>query len=213
MLILRGAPALSDFRVNQLLKNCQSAAIPVTNIYAEYVHFADVSADLNDDEMAKLEKLLTYGPTIEEHAPVGRLLFVTPRPGTISPWSSKASDIAHNCGLEKIKRIERGLAYYIQGDVPCEELSDEQVKTLSALLHDRMMETLFTELEDSHVLFKAEEPRELSSVDILGGGREALVKANVEQGFALAADEIDYLVDSFTALGRNPNDIELFMFA
>ncbi|NQZ12858.1 MAG: phosphoribosylformylglycinamidine synthase, partial [Algicola sp.] len=213
MLILRGAPALSDFRVNQLLKNCQSAAIPVTDIYAEYMHFADVSADLNDDEMAKLEKLLTYGPTIEEHAPVGRLLFVTPRPGTISPWSSKASDIAHNCGLEKIKRIERGLAYYIQGDVPCEELSDEQVKTLSALLHDRMMETIFTELEDAHVLFKAEEPRELSSVDILGGGREALVKANVEQGFALAADEIDYLVDSFTSLGRNPNDIELFMFA
>jgi phosphoribosylformylglycinamidine synthase len=209
MLILRGAPALSEFRVNQLLKNCKFASLPVRDIYAEYIHFADVSADLSEDEQGKLAKLLTYGPTIAEHAPVGQLLLVTPRQGTISPWSSKATDIAINCGLSKVSRLERGLAYYIEAD----PLSAEQTGELNSLLYDRMMETVFSQFEDAAVLFKAEVPREMSSVDILNGGREALVKANVEQGFALADDEIDYLVENFTALGRNPHDIELFMFA
>ena len=212
MLILRGAPALSEFRIKQLLKNCQTAALPVTDIYAEFVHFADLAAggsELTSEGSEKLAKLLTYGPTNDEHVPVGRLLFVTPRQGTISPWSSKATDIAHNCGLEQIKRIERGIAYYVQSDA----MDQAQVDKLANLLHDRMMETVFEQLEDAQVLFKAEAPREMTSVDILSGGRDALVKANVEQGFALADDEIDYLVENFTNLGRNPNDIELFMFA
>jgi len=97
MEILRGSPALSAFRVTKLLSRCQDAQLPVSDIYAEYVHFADVSAPLNTEEHAKLARLLKYGPSLAEHAPEGRLLLVTPRPGTISPWSSKASDIAHNC--------------------------------------------------------------------------------------------------------------------
>ncbi|MDO6836513.1 phosphoribosylformylglycinamidine synthase [Pseudoalteromonas carrageenovora] len=208
MLILRGAPALSEFRVNKILARCKQSQLPVTNVYAEYAHFADLTSPLSVDEQTKLEKLLTYGPTIAEHTPAGTLVLVTPRPGTISPWASKATDIAHNCGLKQVHRVERGIAYYIQG-----ELSAEQLAQVTALLHDRMTEATHIELEAAAQLFRNDSPREMSSVDILGGGREALAAANVEQGFALADDEIDYLVENFKKLGRNPNDIELFMFA
>ncbi|MEM5509289.1 phosphoribosylformylglycinamidine synthase [Pseudoalteromonas sp. AS71] len=208
MLILRGAPALSEFRVNKILARCQQSQLPVTNVYAEYTHFADLTSPLSSSEQTKLEKLLTYGPTIAEHTPAGKLVLVTPRPGTISPWASKATDIAHNCGLKQVHRVERGIAYYVEGD-----LNAEQLAQVTALLHDRMTEATHNELEDAAQLFRSDAPRQMSSVDILGGGREALATANVEQGFALADDEIDYLVENFTKLGRNPNDIELFMFA
>ena len=208
MLILRGAPALSDFRVQKILASCQQAQLPVTNVYAEYAHFADLTAALSSDEQTKLEKLLTYGPTIAEHTPAGTLILVTPRPGTISPWASKATDIAHNCGLSQVHRVERGIAYYVEG-----ELSAEQLTAVAAQLHDRMTEATHSDMADAAKLFRHDEPRPMSSVDILGGGREALATANVEQGFALADDEIDYLVENFQKLGRNPNDIELFMFA
>ena len=208
MLILRGAPALSEFRVNKILARCQQSQLPVTNVYAEYTHFADLTSPLSSAEQTKLEKLLTYGPTIAEHTPAGKLVLVTPRPGTISPWASKATDIAHNCGLKQVHRVERGIAYYVEGD-----LNAEQLAQVTALLHDRMTEATHNELEDAAQLFRSDAPRQMSSVDILGGGREALATANVEQGFALADDEIDYLVENFTKLGRNPNDIELFMFA
>jgi phosphoribosylformylglycinamidine synthase len=208
MLILRGAPALSDFKVQKILKTCADANLPVTGIYAEFMHFADLTAQLSDAELNKLNKLLKYGPTIAEHEPQGALILVTPRIGTISPWASKATDIANNCGLDKVHRVERGIAYYVEG-----ELSAEQLNDVAKLVHDRMTESVHNSLEGAGQLFRVEEPRPMSSVDILGGGREALVTANVEQGFALADDEIDYLVENFQKLGRNPNDIELFMFA
>ncbi|MBB1372636.1 MULTISPECIES: phosphoribosylformylglycinamidine synthase [unclassified Pseudoalteromonas] len=208
MLILRGAPALSEFRVNKILARCQQSQLPVTNVYAEYAHFADLTSPLSSAEQTKLEKLLTYGPTIAEHTPAGKLVLVTPRPGTISPWASKATDIAHNCGLKQVHRVERGIAYYVEG-----ELNAEQLLQVTALLHDRMTEATHSQFEDAAQLFRSDAPRQMSSVDILSGGREALAIANVEQGFALADDEIDYLVENFIKLGRNPNDIELFMFA
>ncbi|KZN60944.1 phosphoribosylformylglycinamidine synthase [Pseudoalteromonas luteoviolacea CPMOR-1] len=208
MLILRGAPALSDFKVQKILKSCADAELPVTGVYAEFMHFADVTADLSETELDKLSKLLKYGPTAVEHKPEGTLILVTPRIGTISPWASKATDIANNCGLDKVHRVERGIAYYVEGALSAEQLAD-----VAKLLHDRMTESVHSNLEDAGQLFRVEEPRPMSSVDILGGGREALATANVEQGFALADDEIDYLVENFTKLGRNPNDIELFMFA
>ncbi|NYR12881.1 phosphoribosylformylglycinamidine synthase [Pseudoalteromonas sp. MIP2626] len=208
MLILRGAPALSEFRVNKILARCQQSQLPVTNVYAEYAHFADLTSPLSSAEQTKLEKLLTYGPTIAEHTPAGKLVLVTPRPGTISPWASKATDIAHNCGLKQVHRVERGIAYYVEG-----ELNAEQLLQVTALLHDRMTEATHSQFEDAAKLFRSDAPRQMSSVDILSGGREALAIANVEQGFALADDEIDYLVENFIKLGRNPNDIELFMFA
>ncbi|EIC9842833.1 phosphoribosylformylglycinamidine synthase [Vibrio cholerae] len=207
---MRGSPALSEFRVNKLLTACREQQLPVTGIYAEFMHFADLKAELNPQELEKLEKLLTYGPTIQEHEPQGLLLLVTPRPGTISPWSSKATDIAHNCGLHGIKRLERGTAYYVEAETA---LTAAQIATLKTLLHDRMMEVVFAELTDVQQLFSVAEPAPMSQVDVLVGGRRALEEANVSLGLALAEDEIDYLVESFTKLGRNPNDIELMMFA
>ncbi|MBV2129426.1 phosphoribosylformylglycinamidine synthase [Arsukibacterium indicum] len=210
MLILRGAPALSEFRIAKLLEQCAERTLPVSTIYAEYMHFADTSAALSSDEQSTLDKLLTYGPAIASHEPVGQLLLVTPRPGTISPWSSKASDIAHNCGLAKIKRLERGIAYYIESS---RNLTADEVTLVSGLLHDRMMEVVFTELSQAAALFQHAAPAGLSSVDIINGGRQALSDANISMGLALADDEIDYLVANFQQLGRNPNDIELYMFA
>ncbi|WP_145505155.1 phosphoribosylformylglycinamidine synthase [Yersinia alsatica] len=209
MEILRGSPALSAFRITKLLSRCQDANLPVDDIYAEYVHFADVSAPLSADEHARLQRLLQYGPSLPEHAPQGRLLLVTPRPGTISPWSSKATDIAHNCALPQVLRLERGLAFYIQGP----SLNDSQWQQLSALLHDRMMETVFTDLLQAEQLFSHHQPAPVQRVDILAQGRSALEQANAKLGLALAPDEIDYLLAAFTGLGRNPTDIELYMFA
>ncbi|QSX39102.1 phosphoribosylformylglycinamidine synthase [Shewanella sedimentimangrovi] len=209
MEIIRGAPALSAFRVQKLMEACAQAALPVRQIYAEYVHLADLSESLDANETEQLGKILTYGPAIEAHAPTGQLLFVTPRPGTISPWSSKATDIAQNCGLGKIKRLERGVAYYVEADA----LSAEQQKQLKGLLHDRMVEVVLDSFESATVLFARTEPARFTSVNILGEGRRALEVANRDMGLALAEDEIDYLVDNFVRLGRNPNDVELMMFA
>ena len=206
---LRGAPALSDFRVKKLLSQCAEAGLPVNDIYAEFTHFAHLSDELSVDESSVLAKLLTYGPTIEEHEPTGTLLLVTPRPGTISPWSSKSTDIAHNCGLTKVLRLERGIAYYITSD----NLSTAQEKQVNNLIHDRMMESIFADFNDAQALFASAEPGEFTSVDVLSGGRDALEKANVELGLALAEDEITYLADNFIKLNRNPHDIELYMFA
>ncbi len=210
MLVLRGAPALSEFRIAQLLKRCAEQDLPVTSIYAEFMHFADVSNDLGDAEQQVLDKLLTYGPTIAEHQPSGQLLLVTPRPGTISPWSSKASDIAHNCGLATVQRLERGIAYYVDS---AEALTEQQNQSLKALIHDRMMEVVFGDMQQASALFEHASPTPFESVDILAGGRQALEQANLELGLALADDEIDYLVDNFNKMQRNPNDVELMMFA
>ncbi|MCL1059020.1 phosphoribosylformylglycinamidine synthase [Shewanella gelidimarina] len=209
MEIIRGAPALSAFRVQKLMEACESAALPVRQIYAEFTHLADLKESLDENETQQLEKILTYGPAIEAHQPEGQLHFVTPRPGTISPWSSKATDIAHNCGLDKVLRLERGIAYYVVAD----ELTGEQAKSLSALLHDRMVEVILTDFNAADMLFVRTEPTKFKSVDILSEGRSALVLANTTLGLALAEDEIDYLVENFKLLGRNPHDVELMMFA
>ncbi|SEQ85502.1 phosphoribosylformylglycinamidine synthase [Rosenbergiella nectarea] len=209
MEILRGSPALSAFRINKLVTTFQELKLPIRSLYAEYVHFAEVTQPLTDEQTTRLEKLLRYGPSLAEHTPHGQLLLVTPRPGTISPWSSKATDIAHNCELPIVKRLERGLAFYL--DAP--ELNKTQFEQVAALLHDRMMETVFTDLADAAQLFTQHTPHPLMTIDIQQGGRQALSEANVRLGLALAEDEIDYLLDAFTQLGRNPNDVELYMFA
>ncbi|WP_368658966.1 hypothetical protein [Budvicia aquatica] len=154
---MRGSPALSAFRITKLLSLCEEAQLPVSDIYAEYVHFADLTAPLSSDETIKLERLLQYGPSLAGHQPEGRLLLITPRPGTISPWSSKATDIAHNCGLVQVERLERGIAYYIQSDT----LSQAQWFTLSGLLHDRMMESVFTDFNQAEALFSHHQPAPL----------------------------------------------------
>ncbi|WP_158967885.1 phosphoribosylformylglycinamidine synthase [Paraglaciecola sp. L3A3] len=209
MLVLRGTPALSDFRVNKCLAQFADNGLPVTGIYAEYVHFAKVLSPLTDEQSQVLSKLLTYGPSIQEHQPQGLLLLVTPRPGTISPWSSKSTDIAHNCGLTSVQRLERGIAYYVQADA----LSSEQLSQVKSLLHDRMTEVVLAELSEANSLFVQGEPSPLTSVKMLEEGKQALEQANIRLGLALADDEVDYLFENFTRLGRNPNDVELYMFA
>lgn len=208
MLILRGAPALSAFRHGKLLEQVSQKVPAVTGLYAEFAHFADLKADLDTEQLQVLDRLLKYGPSVPVQEPVGRLFLVVPRFGTISPWASKATDIAHNCGLANVDRLERGIAYYVQG-----ELTDAQAADIAAVLHDRMTQRVLDRLEDASALFSHAQPRPMTSVDVLGGGRAALEAANVSLGLALAEDEIDYLVTSFQGLARNPNDIELMMFA
>lgn len=208
MLILRGAPALSSFRTQKLLANLQQLAA-VTGVSSEFVHFANLAAPLSAEQQQVLQQLLTYGPKVETKVSHdGELFLVVPRLGTISPWASKATDIAKNTGLTVIKRIERGVAYYVQGKFSAAERS-----AIASLLHDRMVETVFDSLEAAEQIFSSQAPAPQTSVDILGGGRDALVAANKSLGLALADDEIDYLVDSFKTLGRNPVDVELMMFA
>jgi phosphoribosylformylglycinamidine synthase len=210
MIILSGASSLSAFRRQKLLANLQHRIPSITSVVAEYVHFAEVDGILSDQDYATLAALMTYGPSEQKGATEGTLLLVLPRPGTISPWSSKATDIAHNCGLQNIVRVERGVAYYLQSEC---ELTEQQSGFLAELLSDRMVETVVSDLQQAEMLFTHQQPRALAQVDILAEGSSALKLANVELGLALADDEIDYLVASFEGLQRNPSDAELMMFA
>ncbi len=211
MIILRGAPSHSEFRLQKLVAELSSADLPVQGVYAEFLHVAEVSELLTSEEQSVLEKLLTYGPKLEGHNRQGLLRVVAPRPGTLSPWSSKATDIAHICGLTRVNRIERAVAFWI--DLAGAELDASQLKTLDSKLHDRMTQAVFGSNEELSILFRHEEPKPFSSVPVISRGREALVEANRTLGLALAEDEIDYLVENFQKLGRDPNDIELMMFA
>ena len=210
MLINRGAPALSDFRIQKLQNTLKSSIPGLISVNAEFVHFTDTASALSDEQQQVLGQLLQYGPKSDSVNTDGQLLLVVPRPGTISPWSSKATDIAHNAGLEQITRIERGIAYYISAETA---LSAEQLETVSAQIHDRMVDVIMHSLDQVETLFVYGEPAPMTLVDVIAGGTDALVEANINLGLALAEDEIDYLVDSFTGLGRNPTDVELMMFA
>ena len=210
MLELRGAPALSPFRSRKLFSLIQEKVPGVNHLYAEFMHFADLEDELTAPEQDTLDRLLVYGPSVASEEPDGVLFLVVPRPGTVSPWSSKATDIARNCGLRQVRRLERGIAYYVRSD---KKLGLAQREQIAELLHDRMTEKVFHEMGGAELLFHHEEPRQLARVPVMAGGREALAKANRELGLALAEDEIDYLVDSFTRMERDPTDVELMMFA
>lgn len=212
MLILPGGNALSDFRVNKLLLALQSNVTDITAVQSHYIHFAESDADLSKEEQGQLDNLLHYGAEANSHLENASKLIVIPRPGTISPWSSKASDIVHNSGLDKIKRIERGRVYLLQL-ANGEMLSEAQVEQLEPLLHDRMTEMVISTEDEAKALFMSTEPAELNYIDILAGGINALETANTEMGLALSEQEIDYLFSSFSELERNPTDVELMMFA
>jgi phosphoribosylformylglycinamidine synthase len=210
VLSLRGRDALSEFRRKKLLTALRAVAPSVYGVSAEFWHFADVERALVPDEEARLGRLLEYGPRRGGGTIQGTLFLVVPRLGTISPWSSKATDIAHHCGLDVVKRIERGVAYHVASR---SELAAETRRRVAAHLHDRMTEVVLDEFGQAGRLFEAVEPAPLSSVDVQAGGRAALEKANRDMGLALSQDEIDYLLEAFTAMGRNPTDVELMMFA
>lgn len=210
MLQLPGGLALSDFRKTKLLSSLQAVVPAVIDIKASYLHFVDTDKALDSDSQSVLDSLLHTESSPEAINSAANVFLVIPRPGTISPWSSKASDIAHNCGLTDVKRIERGILY---NAVSNDSLESGQWKAISALLYDRMTESVFSDVEEAERLFYQAEPAPFNSVDILNAGREALVKANTDLGLALAEDEIDYLVENFTEMKRNPTDVELMMFA
>src|SRR5690606_16103182 len=211
MLVLRGSPALSPFRIQKLLETLAAAGVPARALSATFVHLVEVDGELDPEQREVLSRLLTYGPSRASSEVSGLVRVVAPRPGTISPWSSKATDIAHICGLGRINRVERVLAYTI--DVGAQPLPGEAETALRTRLHDRMTQAVFDSVDACSVLFRHEAPRPMTSVPVLAEGRAALVEANRTLGLALAEDEIDYLVNAFTTLGRDPNDVELMMFA
>ena len=209
MLQLTGAPALSAFRLAKLLARLSALQPAVDGVDARFIHFIDLERALQAAELAILERLLTYGPRIEAalREGEGEPLFVVPRPGTISPWSSKATDIARVCGLDAIRRIERGIVYRIRSSGG---LGRERLLELAPALLDRMTESALFDAAQAETLFAHAQPRPLARV-ALGPG--ALERANAELGLALSADEIRYLRESFQRLGRDPTDVELMMFA
>lgn len=210
VLPLRGVTALSDFRVEKLFQKAAALGLPEVKLSSEFWYFVGSEKALDAATVEKLQALLAAQSV--EQTPKAReglhLFLVTPRLGTISPWASKATNIAENCGLEGIERIERGMAVWLEG-----ALTDGQKQQWAALLHDRMTESVLTDIDAAAQLFHHIQSETFSSVDVLGGGKEALVKANIEMGLALSADEIDYLVENYQALNRNPSDVELMMFA
>lgn len=210
VLPLRGVTALSDFRVEKLLQKAAALGLPEVKLSSEFWYFVGSEKALDAATVEKLQALLAAQSV--EQTPKAReglhLFLVTPRLGTISPWASKATNIAENCGLAGIERIERGMAVWLEG-----ALTDEQKRQWAALLHDRMTESVLPDFQTASKLFHHLESETFSTVDVLGGGKEALVKANTEMGLALSADEIDYLVENYQALQRNPSDVELMMFA
>ncbi|HQR04747.1 MAG: phosphoribosylformylglycinamidine synthase [Proteobacteria bacterium] len=205
ILSLRGAAAFSVSRLARLRDQVRSVAPGLSGLTAEYWYFVDLAVPLGDAEFSRLKELLGISATPPAQ-PVGELVLVTPRLGTISPWASKATDIARNCGFNAVLRIERGIAYHVSG----KKLDQAMV---AARLHDRMTESVLGSLEEAAALFRHVEPQPLSTVDVVGQGRVALEVANHGLGLALSEDEIDYLVENFTRLGRNPTDVELMMFA
>jgi phosphoribosylformylglycinamidine synthase len=212
MLKLRGGNALSSFRLEKLMQELRSIAPGISHVYAEYWHFAATRRMLEAQEQAVLEKILTYGPASTVEEPLGELFLVVPRLGTISPWSSKATDIASHCALEAVERLERGVAFYVRkGDGTA--LTQPEKQALLPLIHDRMTEMVLADFDAAEKLFRHFEPAPFSTVDILGQGNGALERANREMGLALSPDEIEYLVENFSRIGRNPTDVELMMFA
>jgi phosphoribosylformylglycinamidine synthase len=211
-LSLRGSPALSQFRLDKLYASLKASAPSIQHIYAELMHFSFSHEALKEKEQSTLTQILTYGPSGQTESPSGELFLVIPRIGTISPWASRATDIANNCGLTCLLRIERGVAYYVTTK-DGKTLNQTEKTAFAAAIHDRMTETVVSTIENAEKLYHHADPKPLSTIDILGSGKAALEAANNEMGLALSPDEVDYLVESYLKMNRNPTDVELMMFA
>ena len=199
-----GGSALSHFRARALLTRLQQVQPSITGVAARHLHWVATEGELDGLSADSIARILTYGDPYEGPTE-GTLVVVTPRLGTISPWASKATDIVHNCGIP-VHRVERVTEFVLTGEV-----TDWQ--SAAAVLHDRMTESAFPDQAAAAHLFDERDPEPLERIDLLGRGRVAIEEANTTFGLALADDEIDYLVDAFNGLGRNPSDVELMMFA
>ena len=218
MLKIPGTSALSDFRIKKLLTELEALKLNITAISACFIHFVDIEGNLDNLQADTLSQLLTYGSSqplkerddeLQPNSMIIETLLVFPRSGTISPWSSKATEIAIRCGLSAVKRIERGIQYSLVATQP---LSAPDKIKIANILHDRMTQAVLYNNSDPD-LFSQHQPKPLRSIKLIEQGREALIDANLELGMALSTDEIDYLTTSFQNLGRNPTDVELMMFA
>ncbi len=212
MLRIRGSQAISAFRMQKIFLQAQRLIPQIQSIDSEFQHLAHLKPDteLSAPEQNKLRSLLEYGPKMRAVEHVGQRLYVIPRIGTISPWSTKATDIVRHCGLRKIKRIERGVAFYIQAE---RELDQAQLAQVAELLHDPMTESVVLDLSDAGDLFVEEAPKALFEVPFLEQGKDAIDKANTQLGLALSDDEVEYLAEQYKLLEKNPTDVELMMFA
>jgi phosphoribosylformylglycinamidine synthase len=206
MQVYKGVTALSDFRKDKLLKRLKAINKDTTGISAEYIHFVNISGKLSKQDESHICKLLTYASPFNEDRG-GELFLVVPRPGTISPWSSKATDIAKNSGLTNVNRIERGTAYYVH----CS--SALKRPAIAAILHDRMTETVLGSINEAAVLFVEAAPKPLITINVLKEGADSLKKVSKALGMALAEDEVEYLSHAYKQLKRNPTDAELMTFA
>jgi len=202
MLELPGQFALSDFRLAKLLKSLQRRDDRVKSVTARFSYFVAATATLTTQQKQRLDALLLSGDKPGKLGKGARTIHVVPRPGTISPWSSKATDIARACDLDVVERIERGICYGIQING---EVSDDEFAALGSVLFDRMTEALLDSGDKAIALFETHKPAPLTTVDLAKGGREALVQANTDLGLALSGQEIDYLVESYAGLDRNPS--------
>ncbi|MFZ6656114.1 phosphoribosylformylglycinamidine synthase [Undibacterium sp. TJN19] len=216
MLILPGSNALSAFRTSGLLSRLQSVDAGIVGVTGRYIHFVDTAVELKSEDASRLDSLLVYGDAFSGNDD-GDVFVVIPRFGTISPWASKATDIAHNCGMADIRRIERGISYRVQVKTGLlggtKKLAEASRDAVAALLHDRMTEMVLADAAQAKDLFSELTAKNLEHIDVLVGGKTALLNANTELGLALSDDEIDYLVTAFTNAKRNPTDVELMMFA
>jgi phosphoribosylformylglycinamidine synthase len=204
VLKLPGGAALSWFRLDKLNRSIRAVDAGASVHSAQFWHFVEVAREPDARERDVLGRLLTYGPLAPAAVNWAAEVLVTPRLGTISPWSSKATDIARLCNLDFVRRIERGTVFHLSADAG---------ERILPFLHDRMTETVLPSLDAADDLFRHVLPKPLTEVDVLGGGATAIEEANVRFGLALAPDEIEYLVASFLRAGRNPTDVELTMFA
>lgn len=211
MRVFPGAAALSDFRLSRLLDTLKQNEPSISQLTAHYLYFTQVEGELSQEQTQQLQALI-HASAEEALKPAAGAQYVTvvPRLGTLSPWSSKATDILHNCGLTVIQQVERGTVYQLTTETP---LSQSRLAELAHHLHDRMTESVLLDQTDYTTLFQHREPAPLARIDLLAGGKPALVNANQSLGLALSDDEIDYLYDAFLNMGRNPSDSELMMFA
>lgn len=218
-LVIAGSQALSELRREKLLKQLQSIAPDIQDLEARFIHYVWLTQSADPVLKDKLKGLLGYGEPVKSFEQPGPQFIVLPRTGTISPWASKATDIAHNCGLESVKRLERAIVYTVQlrSKLFNRNIAEKQLQTIAALLHDRMTEVVFVLKEQQSLapekVFSESSSNPMRIIAMLEKGKTALVNANTEMGLALSEDEIDYLFTSFTSLKRNPTEVELMMFA
>ncbi|MBK2341657.1 phosphoribosylformylglycinamidine synthase [Francisella philomiragia] len=206
--IFEGLSALSPFKREKILADAKKISNKVESVSAQYIHVVELESELSSEQEKIIKSLLNYNIEYGSTEPKGHTFITAPRAGTISPWSSKATDIIRNTGISAVKRVERAVLFGIEGQV-----SDSELRAIENLVHDRMVEEVFSCKEDLHRLFSVTAPKELETVNVLENGAQAIKDADKKLGLALSEQEIDYLADEYTKLGRNPTDTELYMFA